>query len=116
MKSPVNPEKRSDIKLTDLEFVNMIQDRSKKAQAAEPLQPKNIKYPSVGDAIADFKMIRTDHIKYMKTSTEDMRNHVVTMPFGSIDCYQLYLMLAAHSNRHTQQMNEVKNSPGFPAK
>lgn len=116
MKSPANPEKRSEIKLTDLEFVTLILDRSRKAQAAEPLQPKNIKYPSIVEAIAEFKTIRADHIKYMKTSTEDMRNHVVTMPFGSIDCYQLYLMLAAHCNRHTQQMNEVKNSPGFPAK
>ena len=116
MKSPVNPEKRAEIKLTDQEFVSMIQDRSKKAQAVDPLQPRNIKYQSIDEAIADFKTIRTDHIKYMKTSTEDMRNHVVTLPFGSIDCYQLYLMLAAHSNRHSQQMTEVKNSPGYPAK
>ncbi len=114
MKSPANPEKRSEIKVTDEEFVNMVKDRTKKAQAPEPFQPKNISYKSLDEAIDDFKTNRTAHIKYMKTSTEDMRNHVIQMPFGSIDCYQLYLMIAAHSNRHTQQMNEVKADPAFP--
>ncbi|HUR67031.1 MAG TPA: DinB family protein [Chitinophagaceae bacterium] len=115
LKSPANPEKRAEIKVTDEQFVSMIKDRSKKAQAPEPLQPKNTGYKSLDEAIADFKANRSAHIKYMKTSTEDMRNHVVQMPFGYIDCYQLYLMIAAHSNRHTQQMNEVKANAGFPA-
>jgi len=116
MKSPVNPEKRSEIKLTDEEFVALIRDRSRKVQAAEPFQPQNIRYQTVAEAMSEFKTIRTDHIRYMKTSTEDMRNHVAPMPFGTIDGYQLYLMLAAHCNRHTQQMKEVMSSPGFPAR
>lgn len=116
MKAPVNPEKRAEIKVTDEQFVNMVKDRTQKVQAAEPFQPKNIRYKSLDEAIADFKTSRANHIKYMKTSTEDLRNHVVQMPFGWIDCYQLYLMIGAHSNRHTQQMNEVKASSGFPVK
>ena len=116
LKSPANPEKRSAIKVTDEQFVNMIKDRTTKFQAPEPFQPKNIAYKSLDEAVTDFKMSRTEHIKYMKSSTEDMRNHVVEMPFGSVDCYQLYLMIAAHSNRHTQQMNEVIASAGYPAK
>jgi len=90
-------------------------DRTQKAQAPEPFQPKNIKYQSLEEAIADFKTNRMTHIRYMKTSTEDLRNHVVQMPFGWIDCYQLYLMIAAHSNRHTQQMQEVIAGSGYPA-
>lgn len=116
MKSPANPEKRSEIKVTDEEFVAMIKDRSRKAQAPEQIQPRNTGYKSLEEAMADFRMNRTGHIKYMKTSTEDMRNHVMQMPFGWVDCYQVYLMIGAHSNRHTQQMNEVKASTGFPVK
>jgi len=116
MKAPANPEKRSEIKMTDEQFVAMIKDRTQKAQAPEPMQPKNTGYKSMQEAVNDFKMTRTAHIKYMKTSTEDMRNHVIQMPFGWVDCYQVYLLLGAHSNRHTQQMNEVKASSGFPAK
>lgn len=116
MKAPANPEKRSEIKVTDEQLVKMIEDRSVKAQAPEPIQPKNTGFASLGAAVEDFKMNRGAHIKYLKNSTEDLRNHVIQMPLGWIDCYQLCLMIAAHSNRHTQQLNEVKVNPGFPAK
>ncbi len=115
MKAPANPEKRSEIKITDEQFVKMVKDRSNKVQAAEVFRPENIKYASLQEALADFKLTRMEHIKYMKTSTEDMRNHVVQMPFGWIDCYQLYLLLGAHSSRHTEQINEVKATAGYPA-
>lgn len=115
MKAPANPEKRSEIKVADEEFVKMVEDRTNKRQAPEPIQPKNTGFTNIDAALADFKTTRTEHIKYIKTSTEDMRNHVVQMPFGWIDCYQLYLMIGAHSNRHTQQINEVKADAGFPA-
>ena len=116
MKAPANPKKRSEIKVTDEQVVNMIEDRSRKAQAPEAAQPKNTGYGSLDEALADFKKTRGEHIKYMKTSTADMRNHVVQTPVGCLDCYQVYLFIAAHSNRHTQQMNEVKKDPAFPAK
>lgn len=116
MKAPANPEKRAEIKVTDEQVVKMVEDRSKKAQAPEPIQPKNTGYNSLDDALADFKISRLNHIKYMKNTTEDLRNHVVQLPVGWIDCYQLYLFIAGHSNRHTQQMNEVKANTGFPAK
>ena len=115
MKALANPEKRAEIKVSDEEFVKMVKDRSRKAQAPENFQPRNIPYKTLEEALADFKMNRMAHIRYMKTSTEDLRNHVVQMPFGSIDCYQLYLMIGAHSNRHTQQIKEVMESNGFPA-
>jgi hypothetical protein len=116
MKGPANPEKRSEIKWSDEEVVQKIQDRSKKATAPEPIQPKNTKYTSFEDAMEDFKKIRGERIKYLRTSTEDLRNHVFQLPFGSIDGYQFLLFMAAHSDRHIQQINEVKASAGFPAK
>jgi hypothetical protein len=116
MKAPANPEKRSEIKLSDEQVVKMVEDRSFKAQAPEPIQPKNTGFSTLDDALADFKSSRMDHIKYMKNTTEDLRNHVVQLPVGWIDCYQLYLFIAAHSNRHTQQMNEVRADAVFPSK
>lgn len=115
MKASANPEKRSEIKLTDEQVVKMVEDRSRKATAPEPMQPKNTGYASMEAAMAEFKSNRLEHIKYIKNSTEDLRNHVIQVPFGWIDGYQFYLFIAAHSNRHTQQMNEVKASSGFPA-
>jgi len=116
LKGIANPEKRADIKVTDEQFLKMIEDRSTKAEAPEPIKPKNTGYTSLANSINDFKKTRLEHIRYMKTSTEDLRNHVVQLPNGWIDCYQLYLMIAAHSNRHLQQIEEIKASPGFPKK
>jgi hypothetical protein len=116
MKGAANPEKRSEIKVSDEMIVKMVEDRTQKAQAPEPIIPKNTGFTTLENALEDFKNSRMEHIKYMKNTTEDLRNHVVQMPFGWIDCYQLYLFIAGHSNRHTQQLNEVKASPGFPAK
>jgi DinB superfamily len=116
MKAPANPEKRSEIKVTDEQVVKMIEDRTVKAQAPEPIQPKNTGFTTLEAALEDFKKNRGEHIKYLKNSTEDLRNHAIQMPFGYIDGYQFMLFMAAHSNRHTQQMNEVKANPGFPAK
>lgn len=115
MKGPATPEKKSEVKMTDEQLIAAVEDRSKKAQAPEPIQPTNTGYKSLEEAIADFKATRAKHIDYIKTTTEDLRGHFVQMPFGVIDCYQLTLMIAAHSNRHTQQMNEVKIHPDFPA-
>jgi hypothetical protein len=116
MKAPANPEKRAEIKWSDEELVQKIQDRSKKATAPEMIQPKNTGFNSFDEALTSFKDSRANHIKYLRTSTEDLRNHVIQMPFGHIDGYQFLLFMAAHSNRHTQQMNEVKAATGFPAK
>ncbi len=114
MKAAPNPEKRTEIKVKDEELVMMVKDRSQKNQAPEPIQPKNTGYNNITEALADFKDTRTDHIRYIRTSTEDMRNRVVQMPFGWIDCYQLYIFIAAHCQRHTMQLNEVKAAAGFP--
>jgi hypothetical protein len=114
MKTAANPEKRSEIKITDDQLIKMMEDRSNKVKTIAPLEPQNTPYKSFNEAVEAFKSSRADHIKYMKATTEDLRNHVVQMSFGPIDCYQLCLMIASHSNRHTQQINEVKANPNFP--
>lgn len=114
MKVPANPEKRSEIKTTDEQLIKMMEDRSFKVKTVAAFEPVNTPYKSLDEAVEAFKSRRAEHIKYMKSTTEDMRNHVIQMPFGWLDCYQLCLMVGSHSNRHTQQINEVKADPAFP--
>lgn len=114
MKKAPNPEKRAEIKITDNELVQMATDRSKKNQTPESLRPGKTGFKNLQEALAAFKESRTGHIKYMRTSTEDLRNRVVQLAFGWIDCYQLYLFIAAHNKRHLAQLEEVKAAPGFP--
>jgi hypothetical protein len=114
LKAPANPEKRSEIKMTDDQLIRMMEDRSFKVKTSEPFEPKNTPYKSLNEALEAFKTRRAEHIKYLKSTTEDLRNHVAQLPFGWLDCYQICLMMASHSNRHTQQINEVKADPNFP--
>jgi hypothetical protein len=114
MKVPTNGDKRAEIRMTDEQLIKVSEDRSGKVKIAEPLESKKMHYRTLDDALSDFKSQRANHIKYLKTSTEDLRNHVVQMPFGWIDCYQLCLMIAAQSNRYRQQIDEIKANPNFP--
>jgi hypothetical protein len=114
MKAPAAPEQRAEVKTSDEDIYKMIADRSKKAKAPESATPDKAKWTSVQDAIADFKAGRATIVKYAKTSTEDLRNHIFKLPFVTIDGYQMLLFISAHSDRHTQQLNEVKADPDFP--
>jgi hypothetical protein len=116
MKKPANAEKRSEIKFTDEQILAFITSREKKVKTFEAFEPKNTPYKSLREALEDFKTRRTNNIKYMKSTTEDMRNHVAQLAFGWIDCYQLSLFIAGHTDRHLKQIEEVKADPAFPKK
>lgn len=116
MNAPANPEKRSEIKVTDEQLIKMIEDRSNKVKTNEAFEPKNTPYQLMDEALESYKNMRADHIKYIKSTTEDMHNHIALLPFGMIDCYQICLFMSAHNNRHTQQINEVKSDPAFPSR
>src|SRR5213078_775856 len=74
LKQPANPEKRPEIKMSDEQLVKMMEDRSFKVKTSEPFEPKNAKWKTIDEALEYFKDLRTQHIKYMKNTTEDLRN------------------------------------------
>ena len=114
MKAGPTPEKKKDLKVTDEQVIKMTEDRTNKVKTFSPLEPQNTPYKSLDEAMNDFKTARAAHIKYIKATSEDLRNHFVQMPFGLLDCYQLCLLISSHTDRHVQQLNEVKADAGFP--
>ena len=100
--------------VADDQLIKMVQDRSMKAQAAEPMLPGKSPYHTLAETLDAFKSDRSKLIDYIQKTNDDMRSHVAKMPFGPIDSYQLVLMISAHTNRHTQQISEVKADPNFP--
>lgn len=114
IKQPANPEKRSEIKMTDEQLITGIGDRSQKRQTSDNLKPENSTFKSMNEALESLKSSREMLTDYIKSTPEDLRNHVLTMPFGSVDSYQMFLFIAAHNTRHTRQIMEVKADPGFP--
>jgi hypothetical protein len=48
-------------------------------------------------------------------NTSDLRDHATMSPIGkNLDAYEWVLFIAAHSERHTKQILEVKADPNFP--
>jgi len=112
-KSPVvAPRSAEEVKKTDEGVLRMIPDRSQKAQAPEPLKPTN-RFGSPAAAQKHFVESRTQTEEFLK-STPGLRAHVGDSPVGKLDGYEFILLVAAHSERHTKQMLEVKADPNFP--
>ena len=114
LKEAANPDKRAEIKFTDDQVVQMLENRTRKVKTVDPLKPENTPYKSIDEALSSFKTNRNKLIDFVKSTDADLRNHVITLPFGSLDAYQFVLFIAAHSNRHTQQIDKVKADPNFP--
>jgi DinB superfamily len=116
MKSPEAPEeKRAATKGKEEQILKAIPDRSRKAQAPEPLLPTN-KFASRDAMLKAFSSKRDENIKYIKDTKENLRAHIAPSPLGDLDAYQWMLFMAAHSKRHTAQIEEVKADPNFPKK
>lgn len=116
LKQPANPEKRAGIKFTDEELIKAVEDRSHKSSTFAALEPANSPFKTLEEALASFKKNREKLIAFVKNTKEDLRNHVSVLPLGTYDAYQFILLISAHSNRHTQQLEEVKANSNFPVK
>jgi hypothetical protein len=103
-----------DVKKTDDAVLAMVPDRTNKVQAPEPLVPTN-RFGSPDGSIKHFVESRATTEDLLKTAT-GMRDHVMDSPMGKLDGYEFVLLIAAHSERHTKQINEVKADPNFPKK
>ena len=113
MKTPVVPVRDvEETKKADEGVLAMVPDRSHKAQAPEPLQPTN-RFGSPSAAQKHFVESRAVTEEYLKNAT-GLRAHLSDSPLGKLDGYEWVLLIAAHSERHTKQMLEVKADPNFP--
>lgn len=114
MKAPARTGSE-DVKAIDAFVLQAIPDRSHKAQAPEPLKPTN-RFGSPQDSLKHFRESRGKTIAFLK-KTNDLRQHVTDSPLGKkLDAYEWLLFIAAHSERHTKQIDEVKADPNFPKK
>src|SRR5262249_13874747 len=107
--------KSEDVKALDDFVIKAVTDRSHKAQASEQLQPSN-RFGSPQESLKHFEESRAKTIQYTKQA-KDLRAHAMPSLLGKdLDGYENLLFIAAHSERHTKQIDEVKADPNFPKK
>lgn len=112
MKAPAGPAGRDTAKLDSM-ILAAVPDRSHKRQAPGPLVPSGRWTPA--ETLAHFEQSRAKTIEFLK-STPDLREHASSdNPFQQpMDAYQWVLFIAAHSERHTKQIAEIKADTNFP--
>lgn len=107
------PDRVAARKPLDEKVLQMITDRSFKAQAPEPLRPTS-RFGSPQGAVDHFQESRAETVTLAK-SRDDLRERAAEHPaFKELDAYQWLLFLSGHTLRHTAQIQEVKASPGYP--
>jgi hypothetical protein len=111
LKAPPAPDR--DIKQLDEKVLATVADRGVKASAPPPIRPTN-RYGSPEASLKQFLESRNKTVELLK-SRDDFRAHAIdTALGGKLDGYEWLLVIAAHSDRHTKQINEVKADPKFP--
>jgi hypothetical protein len=114
MTSPADPAKRAEVAGKDQVILERVPDRSRKAQAPEFLKPTN-RWATEGELTKAFEDSRKATMDYIRTTDDDLRDHFGPHPLlGTLDAYQWILLISAHSERHTKQIEEVKADANFP--
>ncbi len=113
LETPADPSKRSEVKMTDDQILAMISSREKKVKTPESFEPSG-KFGTYEETLATFLAKRKEHIKYINSTGDDLRNHYGEFPFGTLDAYQVFLFMSGHTERHVKQMEEVMADPNFP--
>jgi hypothetical protein len=114
MQSPAAPAKRAQVAGKDEMILTRVPDRSHKAQAPEFLKPTG-RWATEAELTKTFEERRAATMEYIKTTSDDLRDHFFDHPvFGTMDGYQWLLLISSHSARHTEQIEEVKADPNFP--
>jgi hypothetical protein len=109
---PSDPAAKAD--QSDEDLLKSIRSRDQKVKAPEPATPKK-SFANTAAALGAFKERRDNTIAFVeKTQDQDLRLKIV--PGFKMDAYQVFLLLAAHAQRHTDQINEIKASAGYPKK
>lgn len=108
-----DPSKRSEVAMSDDQLLGLIQSRDQKVKTRPEFEP-SMKYGGFDGSVKAFKTKRKENMKFVKSTDEDLRNRYFDFPFGKVDAYQVILFMSGHTQRHKDQIEEIKSSAAFP--
>ncbi len=114
LKTAAIPGRTANNKIKDEHVLEMLMTIDRKLEVLGGSRLTTVNWKASAQTLDRFKEKRAILIKYAKTSTDDMRSHMLQMPVGAIDTYQMLLYISAHTEHHTLQIEEVKAHPAFP--
>jgi len=100
--------------LSDEEFLKAVRGRDQKISAPEAARPKK-SFANTAKALEVFGERRANTIAYVETNQDqDLRLKILASM--KVDGYQMFLLIAGHTQRHVAQIAEVKATGGYPKK
>jgi len=87
--------------------------REIKVEAPERSRPKG-RWTIMADALAAFENSRANTIAFVEKGERDPRKVECQHPLlGPLDGHQVLLLMSAHLERHTAQIEEIKQTPAY---
>jgi DinB superfamily len=100
-------EDRREIRKKDDFVRRFIRDRSRRDEAPERIRPKG-RFATREETTRVFQERREANIAYLRETADPLRDCFAPHPFvGVIDGYQWILSLAAHTDRHAAQIEQI---------
>lgn len=117
LKAPANPDKRAEVKMTPAMIKMGVTNRDEpnRRKTLDAMVPTG-KYATVADAMKAIKEARHTTLEMVEhTPAADMESHIGPVgPLGMNDVMGAVTFLAAHSARHTKQIEENKTAANYP--
>lgn len=107
------PDLSKQSALSDAEVIWRVSNVVSPVKAPERALP-TMRWPAE-TVLQEFETLRQQTQDFVSAVAGDLRHHFINhFVFGDLDCYQWFLMMGAHCNRHCAQSEAVKLSRGFP--
>ena len=99
---------RREIRGKDDFVRRFLRDRSRRDEAPERIRPKG-RFATREDTVRAFEERRAANLAYVRETSDPLRDRFAPHPFaGVIDGYQWVLFLAAHTDRHAEQIEKIR--------
>jgi transposase len=111
---PATEQQKAEARGKDVTIVQTMKDRGRPMEAPEFVRPSG-RWPSPAAAVAAFQESREKMIALLERLGGNLRDYCAPHPIlGTLDGYQWMLFVGSHLDRHTEQIAEIKVTPGFP--
>ena len=113
--APANPAWEEQTKGKTEFIVQVMAPRLGKAQAPEPIVPRN--GMTLAQVKERFDQQRAEIVKFASDTSVALKEHTEQHPFpvfGTLNAYQWLIYVPLHTERHDKQIAEVKATNGYP--
>lgn len=99
---------------TDSGIIATVIKRAPEVQELKILDPTGVKETTFHETLQNFKNNRAQTIKFVRTTTDNIRRHTTKVPFGDADAYQVLLGMSVYTEECLRQITNIKSHPHFP--